>query len=736
MLESLELQVFPSAYNCVSWSEDGEIAVATGEYVHILTPKISSKREATGTASNFSSTDWHRTRFRANVFTINEWPIMFPQPRDHFSIGAEQSLSTVVGVAWSPPGLAKYRRSVLAVLTSNMVLSIYAPASTLGKWTRITIVNKALENFFRESIENNTLTTRFQTFFRRDIEDKTPRTCKTNIRSFSWTPPLKIPAQNQLYPGPESRWGISLLGVTNDDNDLVFLQFQLPSPQQGSLETLHVEAVCAVPLPNLTGYEQALRSGSMLFSAVQSQIRTLSLASGPWTYVSRENEINGEGPLSATVNMAAIQGTKLRVVKLSVGLEQRTCDLDKELRYNLTFNATENTAFPVARMVGFPFTGPIQWAHKVEPARITMAVGTVTGLSLLDLPEHAYRGDDSEDSDTHAFYYPMHVDSDNDITPTRAPRLERTSGMTIAIDPESETSILHFGSVGGYAAIKPLTGTDAPSRAPWNDQVDDIRERFDIDRDLGGLAVSRIWGLASMQGLITAVVTLHPGDMVEYRTNAEDRLTIVFFTANGQPANPDYVPFLRQSPTDSMQFMRERRDVVLQYILGNHVGTKNTLSPRVLYAAACCAIVQSQNAEIITNAQGVLKRLAAINGVDVADEIAKCSAPGSTIEAKPADILNATGGDIFEKCEVCEAGIVWYSAQEAQCATGHVFVRCNLTFLAIQDPGISKFCSKCENEYFDEDLISDDARSDIQRACKSLSEVFDTCVYCNGKFRS
>lgn len=36
MLGPLELQLFPSCFNCISWSADGEIAVAAGEYVQIL----------------------------------------------------------------------------------------------------------------------------------------------------------------------------------------------------------------------------------------------------------------------------------------------------------------------------------------------------------------------------------------------------------------------------------------------------------------------------------------------------------------------------------------------------------------------------------------------------------------------------------------------------------------------------------------------------------------------------
>ncbi|OJJ54242.1 hypothetical protein ASPSYDRAFT_161355 [Aspergillus sydowii CBS 593.65] len=619
MLDPLELQVFPSSYNCVSWSEDGEIAVAANEYVHILTPKVSSKNKANGTPPHFSSADWHRTRFRANVFTTNEWPVMFPQPRDNFSVGAEQSLSTVVGVAWSPPGLAKYRRSVLAVLTSNMVLSLYALSGTSERWLRIAIVNQALEIFFRESIENNTLTTRFQSFFRRDAEDKSPRTRKTNIRAFSWTPPLKVPAKNQLYSGPESRWGVPLVTVANDDNDLVFLQVQQPESQQGSSGSLDVEAVSSIHLPASPSYGQVLQPGSILSSALQTQVRMSSLTSGPWIY---EPGGSGQDAISATVNVAALQGMKLRVAKFTVGVELRAHDSDGGLRYSLTFDVVENNAMPLARLEEFQCTGPMHWAHKMDSGSITMTVGARTGVALLGLPEDVYRGQKSETSDSHVLYYPLLDDS---TTGTTLLHQERISGMTVAIDPESETPVLHFGSVGGYAAVKALTDREAPSRAPWNGQVEDIRERFDIDRDLGGLAIARVWGLASIHGLVAAVVTLHPGDMVEYRTNAEERLTVLFSTASGQPLDLE------------------------SYILGDHAGTKNALSPKVLYAAACCAIVQSQKSGLVSSAQRVLERLAATSDVDMTAEIAKCSAPGSTIEPRSTDILNAPGGDIFER---------------------------------------------------------------------------------------
>ncbi|KAI9373447.1 transcription factor IIIC subunit delta N-term-domain-containing protein [Aspergillus egyptiacus] len=722
MIEPVELQVFPSGYDCISWSEDGEIAVATGEYVQILTPKTPSKRNANGTASEFLSSDWHRTRFRANVFTVNEWSIMFPQPRGNFSVGAEQSMSTVVSVAWSSPGLARYRRSVLAVHTSNMVLSIYGLVGSQGKWTRIAIVNKALESYFGEGVGK-----------------ESGRSRKSSIRSFTWTPPLMIPSENSLQSGPETRWGIPVLAVANDDNDMVFLKPQLPGPQEASPDTLHIEVVAAVSLPDQVGFDRVVRPGSCFASALRSQVKTLYLASGPWLRRSPQIEINGNGARSATVNVAGIRGTNLRVVKLEVVLEPPSHISENGVHGSLTFSAVENTSLPLPRMGEFQLTGPVRWAHKVESNRVSVAVGALAGLAVIDFPEHGYWGQRVEDDDNSSHYYPTVESSTHGIEQTGLRHYERISGMTVGIDLETHTPMLHFGTVGGHVAVKLLGTGEAspPSQAPWSNQVEDIRERFDIDRDLGGLAISRVWGLASIQGLIAAIITLHPGDMVEYRTNAEDRLTIIFSTVNGRPVNPGYVPFLRGGQTNSPDFLRERRDIVLQYILRTAIDTENKqkLSPKVLYAAACCAIVQSQSAELLSNAREVLEKLAATSGVDVSDEIAKCSMPGNTIDTKPADQLSAPGADIFERCEVCDAGIGWYSAQEAQCSTGHVFVRCNLTSLAIQEPGISKFCSKCDREYFDEDLMKLSLEGDLQKACKSLSDIFDTCIYCDGKFR-
>lgn len=36
MLPDVELQFQPDKINCLTWSEDGELAIAAGEFIHIL----------------------------------------------------------------------------------------------------------------------------------------------------------------------------------------------------------------------------------------------------------------------------------------------------------------------------------------------------------------------------------------------------------------------------------------------------------------------------------------------------------------------------------------------------------------------------------------------------------------------------------------------------------------------------------------------------------------------------
>jgi hypothetical protein len=177
---------------------------------------------------------------------------------------------------------------------------------------------------------------------------------------------------------------------------------------------------------------------------------------------------------------------------------------------------------------------------------------------------------------------------------------------------------------------------------------------------------------------------MHPGDMVEYTTAAEERTTIVFSAA--APHTGETNRFL-DTPDLTEDNIRKQRERILKFILRHSTSEEEDLwsndlrSPRIVYAAAACSIVEHRSEELLTLAQKTLGRLSIISGADLSSEISNCSlSVGSTptVAAKSVDVLNGPGGAIFEKCDICDSGIEWYSAQEAQCTTGHIFGKSHL----------------------------------------------------------
>ena len=191
MLPLTHLPVQPSSQDCLAWSSDGELAVAAGEEVYLLIPQIGSPEP------------WTHLRLTVSKFTTEEWPHQEQASFRDMSIGEEQARATVTALAWSPPGLAKHRRSVLAVLTSNLILSLWACDSSpadLGSWKRVLVVNKVLSSESR-------------------LEQR--------IRSMAWAPTNPQCVDRQT-PFSRHKWGIPLIAIADDCNGLYILTILSP----------------------------------------------------------------------------------------------------------------------------------------------------------------------------------------------------------------------------------------------------------------------------------------------------------------------------------------------------------------------------------------------------------------------------------------------------------------------------------------------------------------------------
>lgn len=283
----------------------------------------------------------------------------YAQDRTHFSIGREQSLSHVVALSWSPPGLARYRRCLLAVLTANLLLSFYEGVAP-GKWVRVAIVN-------------HTLKSHFSTF----IHGEGPILRKTGVRSFSWCAPLKPSAATDsatphYVSAPECRWGFHFLTITNDDNDVICLQARRSRTELQCVSQYSLAIMSLTSLHDLAGNYAGCQPISLLSTAVKSGIRTTSMSCGPWF----SSDGGEKGAYTAVVGV--VYGTKLKTVRLLVSLTRPETGVEGDPTYNAVANSAEFTI--PGNMPNYHFTGPLQWISTVRfPSNASMSTDNCPG---------------------------------------------------------------------------------------------------------------------------------------------------------------------------------------------------------------------------------------------------------------------------------------------------------------------------------------------------------------------
>ncbi|KAJ9660173.1 hypothetical protein H2198_002679 [Neophaeococcomyces mojaviensis] len=208
----LTFTAYPSCEDCLAWSEEG-LALAGGENIHIV--KVGANSDKQSAISTF----------RVDQFNNQEWPEQGLATFQHFSVGEEQSNSVVVALAWSPPGLGIHHRPVLAVLTSNLLLSLWETDGSQRNWRRTCVVNQHLPLSVSSQIAHNA--------FRAGRARRYAR-----IRCLAWSDPLRV-----FHGGKR---GLCFLSVLDDDDNLTVLQVDKKSKDQygfWSMKTVFTSAL-------------------------------------------------------------------------------------------------------------------------------------------------------------------------------------------------------------------------------------------------------------------------------------------------------------------------------------------------------------------------------------------------------------------------------------------------------------------------------------------------------------
>ncbi|KAI9764948.1 MAG: hypothetical protein M1840_007973 [Geoglossum simile] len=815
MLRDVKLPFFPRIQDCMVWSADGDIAIAAGDTVQIVSPRPIHKTLSAEVVNRIAQVDrtdqWDLSCFRANDFydgALGSGHAGF----DIFSIGEEQSTAFVSCIGWSPPGIARYRRCVLAVLSTTHVLSLFEPPSSgpsSGGWRRVLVVNTAVRARF-ESLQKEC-----------ESENSRLHRLRGRIRAFSWSYESRFERKDDNSNGATNEF---FLALANEYNEIVFARIYFdgctparPSRGWGAQVTGHIR----VHPEDAVG----MRFESSLPNRLDRFVNKLSWS--PW--------YETEGGRNESFVAYSTRG-ELRIMKVSVtttecqsGGSADPCDSGFQIS---DLNVTVASAFSKR----YHFTSVV-WYEKVWNGRLILAFaapGSIQVVSVLLRSGPHSIGELLEEAITVKEYPNKYWDSVTGMVLRADPKDSKILTLHV-VTQLSHTFVLKysFPEANLYSA---KTGALPVEDESWTQAISFHLASFDSQHNLGGQALAKTWGLARspVGGFVAACITLHPKGMIEYVTHNNESCRVVFgmeqellgyFAQPGEdrpelgildlsieafvqdaihleaPPESEIVrniqrPMLKPLEQlwkrlyralrtgDGDEKMDTENSLAIEYAISRDIIHNPTLtasryqrvigmihlyqgiislstpsnspafpqggvlyddipveilfrlitsilsiprkwargsrlSKRILYAAACVgALGLHEVKRILELSEQTFRWLADTEDVDLGLELEHCKTRAEATATGPLlvgdmrvisfppcrrDRLRAPGAQaLFELCEVCEEPIGWQDVKFARCSNNHVFVRCALTFLAIQRPGISKYCGVCGKEYLSE----------------------------------
>ncbi|KAL8998580.1 MAG: hypothetical protein Q9169_002420 [Polycauliona sp. 2 TL-2023] len=697
-----------------------------------------------------NSDPWVRVSFKVNAFTSTEWPPRELSELDKLSIGEEQSPSTIVSLSWSPLGLARHRRSALAILTTNHVLSLWASNSNPAAaptWHRVLIINNVLP------MSTDGQSSDGDHGLQRQISRHSAR-----IRSMSWAPPKvynsqQVSSVSQLTQS-HSACPIQYLAVTNDADGIAILHIRSPWSQNGdSWEGQVMHTINWGELMNIADsaqHENVMHHGRPSNSTGQ-ECQPFSLYASS---VAKKTFIDQVTCISSETAQSAF-GLIVRKNKQSLRFE-----------YLTGVTPEHHVRFPSFNCGGAVYTAKM----PDSPSYIAVA-NNESDIELLSCGTSG-----GEMDNTQAL-------SSLEVAPTHLSLVDEwdeISGLAFVNTPGALV-LQASGLLAGSFAVRVVShrGEDSellvPYRSALQVQISRLQNEFDRHHDLGGLGYTKTWGLASWGSYVASCITMHPGDMVEYTLTSEQRCRIVFSREDTSNDLEDDAIFPWQVPYKEMH--QQAGPAVLDDILSvlTEIPRRHRVAGRKTLYSICCAAMICPDVQNWSLVNRLLQDLSMSVGISYDSELSLLQSLNASrmsmlerakelngiliarIEQQDLGTLNF----MFEYCSICEQLIVWRDLNEAYCVSGHQFARCGLTLSPITVPGISKSCETCHREFIDEaqltQMLSDNGipgeidsqeprppaddgesqqlTSDLNLTNK-LFEQFSICPYCGGKYIS
>lgn len=145
-LESLNLSILPKTTHNIAWSPDSELAIGCDDCVLVYVPDFSLRPASSGAQPQYDGP----RQFDEAALRFPIAPLKSPELNRHLFEAVDQefagytfftgagsgiisghgsTLNHTVALAWSPCGLGRMNRSVLAVLTAAGIVTVYCEAA-------------------------------------------------------------------------------------------------------------------------------------------------------------------------------------------------------------------------------------------------------------------------------------------------------------------------------------------------------------------------------------------------------------------------------------------------------------------------------------------------------------------------------------------------------------------------------------------------------------------------------
>ncbi|KAH4898591.1 hypothetical protein HBI80_182070 [Parastagonospora nodorum] len=754
MSDVTELRCWPSCIDALDWSQDGIIALASDERVELLFPNtISYDRD-----QEFAQ--WQHIPLQVPWFTNEELPIKRPAPLANYSLGEEISSSAPTAISWSPPGLAKHRRCALAALTANLVLSIWSAEGKLeeaSSWDRRLIVNNALAEYFmghaREEVSHVAAT--FNERMR----------LRTRVRAFTWAPALPNSHTSSTL-GSRLSYGQHIIAVCNDDNHLALVAINSSTTSYAADPNWHAEVLTHVSVvPNSDSIFPAPSS----FADRMKQQRQISHVSwSPW--------ITRGDCHHAILLYATNEDVRARIVTYmhdSVGLGDEVVYPNIEMRYNGPMKWGPKINENILTVALFTSTGLIcltistQDASIIEQAshdldgRWDQVSGAVWEVDRNSTPR-------------------LHVSSILSTIQNPTAVLDSFPGTLVSAGCPSWRDQLE-NSASLFSAKNDLKGNVKMkvwglAISPLGDFVATCHSVHPSDMIEYGSPADRRGTVA-----VTALQQyrqLREG-FPAYNVNAEGVLLtlkkLVGNTVEDSNQMPAFVEEIADKLLQAYGPIENKGDSVdasisvdsgikvaelLRYVKLISFFDPRTLRDRyVVLASQACNSGNNEDLQrmliayrLATNLQVLSDTLAETAfSIEIRDhhrqmiklvqklieheitptQPAERRAPGAVEEqdgpisittAQPlptALMINLHAREaIVDACDFCSAPIPFVDLKTASCTNGHQFPRCGLSLVAIQAPGITKYCGICSTPFFNEEFVAAQEMQKLPRVAK------------------